>query len=55
MRGAGISGAGIESDLDNATDTPPDESDPTVQAGATDTTGAGGDGGVPQADPPAEA
>jgi hypothetical protein len=46
MRGAGISGAGIGSDLDNATDTPPDDADPTVTAGATDTTGAGGDAGV---------
>ena len=28
------------------TDTPPDDADPTVTAGATDTTGAGGDAGV---------
>tara|TARA_Y100001954_G_C15806033_1_gene602685 strand:- start:961 stop:2691 length:1731 start_codon:yes stop_codon:yes gene_type:complete len=43
MRGAGVSGAGIEADLAGAEDTAPDDSDPTVDAGATDTTGAPGD------------
>ena len=43
MRGAGVSGAGIEADLAGAEDTAPDDADPTVDAGATDTTGAPGD------------
>ena len=40
MRGAGVSGAGIDADIAGAEDTAPDDTDPTVNAGATDTTGA---------------
>ena len=58
MRTAGISGAGIAGDIDGATDTAPEGEDPTVQAGATDSTGAGGDagaGGAGGAEPTPEA
>ena len=55
MRGAGISGAGIGADIEGATDTAPEGEDPTVTAGATDTTGAGGDAGVGDAEPTPEA
>ena len=43
MRGAGISGAGIDADIGGATDTAPEGEDPTVGAGGTDTTGAPAD------------
>ena len=56
MRGAGISGAGIEADIGGATDVAPEGEDPTVAAGATDTTGAPtGDtavGGAPAGETP---
>ena len=58
MRTAGISGAGIAGDIEGATDTAPEGEDPTVQAGATDSTGAGGDagaGGAGGAEPTPEA
>ena len=43
MRGAGISGAGIDADIGGATDVAPEGEDPTVGAGGTDTTGAPAD------------
>ncbi len=53
MRGAGISGAGIAGDIAGATDTAPEGEDPTVSAGATDSTGAGGDASAAGAAEPA--
>jgi len=43
MRGAGISGAGIDADIGGATDTAPEGEDPTLTAGGDDTTGAPAD------------
>ncbi len=43
MRGAGISGAGIDADIGGATDTAPEGEDPTLAAGGDDTTGAPAD------------
>ena len=53
MRGAGISGAGIDADIGGATDVAPEGEDPTVSAGATDSTGAGGDASAAGAAEPA--
>ena len=53
---SGTGGTAITAlDLDGATDTAPEGEDPTVTAGATDTTGAGGDAGVGDAEPTPEA